>query len=454
MINKLKGYVKEPFYALLFMLLVVYVGAPPFLREYTGVFRKLALVWACILLAVYFCKNYRNYLNKYSGLLFLLCVSYGITILVNYHNKLSSNIFSYAYFLVTLLLFFNVFQHRDKITSQKYISIFMKLNVFATFVFAVIALVMFCFNIVGFYETDTGIQHYGLYENRLWGLFNPNIGGMNALIAIAFSLFLYKQNKKKFYVVSIVIEYIYLILTQSRSALLSFFAFIIIFIVFVLIGKEKFFVKGKKPFLFNIGKLVCIVAILLVSVPIVKNVVVIIPNTYIALNNSDSQKQKEEDVRVKLARIENFEEDNADNLSNGRIGIWKAGVKVWKTSPIFGVGLHNVYEDVKGYLDKGTAQAVRNGSMHNVYITTLVSSGVMGAAVFLIFLVIVVWSFIKYLFTGQNTEKKILMGLIFALMLGDCLESRIIFSTSNICFIFWTICGYLIFYEGEEHVSV
>ena len=248
MINKLKGYVKEPFYALLFMLLVVYVGAPPFLREYTGVFRKLALVWACILLAVYFCKNYRNYLNKYSGLLFLLCVSYGITILVNYHNKLSSNIFSYAYFLVTLLLFFNVFQHRDKITSQKYISIFMKLNVFATFVFAVIALVMFCFNIVGFYETDTGIQHYGLYENRLWGLFNPNIGGMNALIAIAFSLFLYKQNKKKFYVVSIVIEYIYLILTQSRSALLSFFAFIIIFIVFVLIGKEKFFVKGKSRF--------------------------------------------------------------------------------------------------------------------------------------------------------------------------------------------------------------
>lgn len=431
--------ISDPFWFAMYMLLIAYLGAPAFLKIHLGVFRKAGLVWGAVLLAIFLIKNYRVYLeNKLAMVLFLFCVANGITILVNWRVKLSSNIFSFGYLTTSLLLVFNMFWQKEEEEIEKKVKIFSWMNVIMPLIYATVALITFLLSIEVRYELPNGYQYLGMFENRLWGLFNPNTGGMMAVISMAFSLYLIEKSaqKKKLLIVNIVIQYLYLILTQSRSAYGAFIFLCLIVIGFVWVKRENIFTKEIKICAKSILKAVVIFVCILALSPIVKHTIVLIPDTVSSLQGEE---EKTEIVRTE----EFFEEEDANSVSNGRVEIWKAGLKVWKTSPIVGVGNNCIYEYAKRDLDKGTAQALHNGGLHNVYVTTLVASGIVGLGILAVFLIMVFIRFAKALFLKQETSTFILMGLCGGILISDLMESRILYANSSVHYIFWMTMAYL-----------
>lgn len=431
--------ISDPFWFAMYMLLIAYLGAPAFLKIHLGVFRKAGLVWGAVLLAIFLIKNYRVYLeNKLAMVLFLFCVANGITILVNWRVKLSSNIFSFGYLTTSLLLVFNMFWQKEEEEIEKKVKIFSWMNVIMPLIYATVALITFLLSIEVRYELPNGYQYLGMFENRLWGLFNPNTGGMMAVISMAFSLYLIEKSaqKKKLLIVNIVIQYLYLILTQSRSAYGAFVFLCLIVIAFVWVKRDNIFTKDSKTCIKGILKSVVIFICVLALSPIVKHTIVLIPDTVSSLKG---QEEKTEIVRTE----EFFEEEDANSVSNGRVEIWKAGLKVWKTSPIVGVGNNCIYEYAKRDLDKGTAQALHNGGLHNVYVTTLVASGIVGLGILAVFLIMVFIRFAKALFLKQETSTFILMGLCGGILISDLMESRILYANSSVHYIFWMTMAYL-----------
>ena len=183
--------ISDPFWFAMYMLLIAYLGAPAFLKIHLGVFRKAGLVWGAVLLAIFLIKNYRAYLeNKFALVLFLFCVANGITILVNWRTKLSSNIFTFGYMTTSLLLVFNMYWQKEEEEVEKKIKIFSWMNVIMPLIYASIALITFLLSVQVCYELPNGYQYLGMFENRLLGLFNPNTFGMMAVISMAFSLYL------------------------------------------------------------------------------------------------------------------------------------------------------------------------------------------------------------------------------------------------------------------------
>jgi len=255
---------------------------------------------------------------------------------------------------------------------------------------------------------------------------------------MAFSLYLINKSaqKKKLLIANIVIQYLYLILTQSRSAYGAFVFFILIVIGFVWVKRENLFTKDRKTCIKSLLKSVVIFACVLALSPIVKHTIVLIPD---AVSSLKGQEEKTEIVRTE----EFFEEEDANSVSNGRVEIWKAGLKVWKNSPVFGAGANCIYEYAKRDLDKGTAQALHNGGLHNVYVTTLVASGVVGLGILSVFLIMVFIRFVRALFTKTDTSTFILMGLCGGILLSDFMESRILYANSSVHYIFWMTMAYL-----------
>lgn len=453
MYARVRKFLGDPFNLAMAMLILAYFGTPAFIRDYFGPLRKVALTWGAVLLLVRTLKNPRYLKNRYVLVLCCFCIANCITIALNWRSKLFSNIFTFGYVVVTILLIFTMFYDLDAEETERKMIIFAKINILFTFVFAVAALFMFVFSVVGYYERNGSYQYYGVYENRLWGLFNPNTGGMTALVSIIFSLALLRKYRKSiFLITNILIQYIYLLLTQSRSAFLSFMICMIIYIIFICLGRENFSFKDKKRCGVYVGRALLLVLILCLSVPAVKKTVVFIPYVVNNIAGGMNNDEKEAAVKLELTRIENFNEDNINSVSNGRIDIWNAAFQVFKSSPVFGVGSSNVYERGKELLPEVRALAMKGGGTHNVYISVLTNTGVVGFGCFAVFLLLLCWNQIKYLFGSKklNVEHIILSGMVFAIMAGDMMESRLIYSKSFLCFVFWISCGYLVYDKGKK----
>ena len=76
------------------------------------------------------------------------------------------------------------------------------------------------------------------------------------------------------------------------------------------------------------------------------------------------------------------EQDLQKDVSNGRIQLWKSGIEIWKTSPVYGTGYSTVVdyakENVKGtYIIENSQGDYHN--LHNQLINVLVYQGSIGA---------------------------------------------------------------------------
>lgn len=291
----------------------------------------------------------------------------------------------------------------------------------------------------------------GYRWNRLWGVYDdPNHGAVITVIALFMLIYLFFTMKnlwKRIAVVLLfVVNYLYVVLSDSRTGLLCLTTGILIGgMIYCLFGrKEKEF---KRTVICIVG--VCLAAGVVFSGsfavkaayrPIDKKIVQILKNRN-ELTASTGIKT--------TTRKEKLEED----YSNGRLEIWKNGLQIVESSPLIGVGYRNMAEYAKenfpeGYLVKNTS-GVQYDSMHNLELDVLVSQGMIGGVIFLIFIGNICYKFFKNIRKVPQTymsETAGAFGIAGALGIAGTFLSFIFYVNAPQGFCFWMFLGYAMRY--------
>ena len=144
------------------------------------------------------------------------------------------------------------------------------------------------------------------------------------------------------------------------------------------------------------------------------------------------------------------EADTESDVSNRRFSLWKSGIEIWRTSPIFGVSQRNITSYGKDVLPN--TYLVNNDlsdfdSTHNMFIDVLVSQGIVGILLIVAFFVSVAVLIIKrFLLIEKNRTNVYLIALISVLVVFACscmFVLDVLYLNSAATVLFWSALGYL-----------
>ena len=249
----------------------------------------------------------------------------------------------------------------------------------------------------------------GMFQGRLFGLYSdPNYGAVYAIISILFSWWLWLVKRRKGYlalaIVNALIHFTFLSLTGSRTGVYGAMAlvFVLGFLLFV-----RFFKEGR----IKIGR-PCIrtVSSVLLSGLLALGVyggVKVVEQVYLKLSPVVQEKlpfplernflAKRVDIYESPATIEQKEnpskktitngigEDKiglgarvdvkGDDVSNGRLSIWRSGLEVFKLSPLVGVSHRHILDFATENLPDSFIVQEGFSTMHNVFVDVLELQG-------------------------------------------------------------------------------
>lgn len=252
------------------------------------------------------------------------------------------------------------------------------------------------------------ILRYGPDKQMVSGIScNPNFFGsmIVTILSIITTKFLY--NKKMYIkeIFLIILLFISLINCQSTGPFLTYLITIIFLIIYLLI-KKKIILR----------KIICLILILIITYISIffinKNLFKIERCEMCDLNNAINN-NIENQVNV----------NNKNDISNGRIDIWKKSLNIVKKNPINGVGFDNFYlayykgenltqvyfMSIDGQLKAYKKYPEIIDNAHNVYLHTLISTGFLGL---IPYLVLCLYTFIVGLKTKDNLVIMLLGGFV------------------------------------------
>jgi O-antigen ligase len=325
-----------------------------------------------------------------------------------------------------------------------------------TFLMSFASFIMYMFSFSGSYLNNEGVAvFFGMFENRLWGLYNPNTGStLNCISIIISSIFIVDTNSRKtrvLNIINVVLQYMVLLLTGSRAAYYAVLIILALLVVFAALQKMKTvsFLSISK----SLASVVAVVCIFVFGGNILKAGLSYLPGiTSNVLYNistiTGSSENQEPPVfeKTELDRIEEVE--NLDvGFFNGRTEIWGACLKEFAKSPVFGIGKENVIErSIDNLDDDKWKNHFRQGGTHNIYVCLLVSSGVVGFLIIGAFAVIILLKSFKVIVKKYNKINYWFLGatlLCIMFFVTEFVEARILFQVSTFSVIFWIYCGYM-----------
>lgn len=442
MFAKVKSILENPFWVLYVVLFLIYASAEKHAAIVLSIPRKAMLIVACCILLYKVITVPKMFMNKHTVIFAVfVCLNF-ITALIHRQYNLFDNVSSTLYIAVGGLLFLNQTYGKTRQQVDREMLHILKLNIYFPLLYAVIAVGMLIFNVSIILEENGAISAYGLYENRLWGLYNANRAGAICFISIMASLYLIWKygRKKKFLYFNIGLQMFYLIMTQSRGSWIAFLGAAFLLIVFVFIGIDRMKTSSFKGRVRYLGITIGVMAILILMPKAIYRI------TPMIMVSSEEETEEE----ISFERIENFEEGNLESVSNGRVELWKAGLEVWKQHPILGVGMNNVHEYGQYFVSEKRAITMKGGLLHNLFLTALVSSGVVGFLVLMLFFVQLAVRCVKACFFQSDQCNNILCAWIAGLIAINLVENNLIYWNCIQAMVFWFVCSYFLYDTKKE----
>lgn len=205
----------------LVLLLVSIAHVCPILGEQIDNYLKLLHIYAALVIVFDLLGERRILKNKGRTILFVFVFCYGITLLCNPNLLSFSGVSNFCYYFACLALVYSYGERSarwDRVTSAIVVSLITAANV--------VGIWMFYTKLCSYVP---GRGYIGMYpsQNRLAGLFgNPNVLGMVCLCAICLCVirFLWSTDKraKVLYVVAGLVNFVTLLLSNSRTQIYSF----------------------------------------------------------------------------------------------------------------------------------------------------------------------------------------------------------------------------------------
>ncbi len=314
-------------------------------------------------------------------------------------------------------------------------------------VFNAVSLTMVAWLFDGGYRDPSGAVHaVGYRMGRLWGVYDdPNHGAVIAVIAIFFALYLWKYCEKRIWkvllIVSIVIQYLYIGFANSRTAMIAFGGSLCVggFLVFYVMRKKEWLrsvIIGILLMLAGVSGLMALEPINSKTFAYVQKIVV-------------GEGQKEADKGKKPAQNQR-EKELAKDESNGRIDIWRSGLEIVSTSPLYGVS----FRDITPYAEENLPDTyivnnsiVRYDSLHNMFVDVLASQGVIGLAITILLILNTLRLLLKGMGHLRGEESDVMIfsfSMTVAMLLASMFYSYVFYLHAPQTFIFWLCLGYMV----------
>jgi O-antigen ligase len=460
-ITKLLG--NTIYFKLLWTILVL-LKINPFVSSKTSPLFQGLIVYGGIILVYDFFTNKKMFSSRYF-LLSLFVLFMGVSIIVNFNKDFLSNLKILIITVIQLFVITRVDLERSSENNHEELKAINSIIVVGVTIGAIISLYLFLKGINGSYiiasndvSLDDSIYYYGIaYQNRLVGIFsNPNVTGATCGIALYCALINITLSRNSFilkmlYVISMLLNFLCIILSASRGAFLSLCVSLFFFIFIVLLIKNK---RNNIIAKSVVGLLIVAISVVLVynSAGVINKQITKFP---LYLQNSDMEIN--EQAEYSKDSISNYIDIDSDlnEVSSGRLRIWRVGFRTIKQNLIFGVGKAELYNEmVKNWDKNSTPFGIKKGGLHNIFLETLVAFGLLSFICFVIFLVNLLWNhfmkILKITFSLDHSTQP-LFGLVILTMLiyiiaNNLVESKMLYQVRLSSYIFALYIGYSMYF--------
>ena len=358
----------------------------------------------------------------------ILVISYG------YSTNIKNALIFYIYFLTVFPIFTGITREEGKKIYDYFFYTVATLNTFGVLA----SLIQFVL-LKGYRVHDyKGLYiRQGFVESRLFGILaSPNYLSLISLIVIIF-LVLKICSFEKVYryisIVAIVLNFIYIVLSGSRTA------FICMMIAAVIYSIVMFYQKGNIKSLF---KVVLAIVVVLFSYRAVN----FTSEQYLKFNKErlevQDKKLENKDNNLSLERTDTSEE----NISNNRFAIWKSTASFVPKKPIFGYSGGNWYEI--GKKTNPDEYIIKEHYLtHNGYLEILFYNGLAGFISMGIFVLSFFISMVKRIFRDkkEGLVNKDLLSIVIILMVilvSNLFLSSTFYGISLLGIILFLMAGY------------
>ena len=376
-------------------------------------------------------------------LMILFCLSFLLSIVMN--RQYGGMVTDLKWLIWTGIQFFGLYVCDLERKEEKYkreFAILSHIFIIVTVIAAVASLVMMARSYSAFLTTaDKEVIITGFQWDRLWGVYtDPNYGAVFSVIGILLSgLYLIKQkrNLKILYVIAILINYAYLIFSDSRTGLLALIFCGGLFLYLWCVSRFK-----SKKVLKSILVVVCVFAVVLAVGETAKSQNI----TY--QKKVAAERAKKHPKQLKKKQLTERQKNIRDDASSGRLDIWKSAIEVWETSPVYGAGYSTVVPYAKEHVPETFIVNNSQGdytSMHNAFFSVLAFQGGIGFVLFVLIAARIILYILKVLLKETENWDYVTAFLcvctagISMLFLLDG-----IYTNSPSAFVLWAYSGVLV----------
>ena len=358
----------------------------------------------------------------------ILVISYG------YSTNIKNTLVFFIYFLTVFPIFTGITREEGKKIYDYFFYTVTVLNTFGVLV----SLIQFIL-LKGYRVHDyKGLYiRQGFVESRLFGILaSPNFLSLISLIVIIFlitKIGRFIRVYKNISILAIVLNFIYIVLSGSRTA------FICMMIAAVIYSIVMFYKKGNVKSLLK-------VALAIVVVLFSYKAVNFTSEQYLKFNKErlevQDKKLENKDNNLSLERTDTSEE----NISNNRFAIWKSTASFVPKKPIFGYSGGNWYEI--GKKTNPDEYIIKEHYLtHNGYLEILFYNGLAGFISMGIFVLSFFISMVKRIFRDKKEDlvNKDLLSIVMILMVilvSNLFLSSTFYGISLLGIILFLMAGY------------
>lgn len=426
----------------------------------TAVFSFVAIFGAFVLLIDFFTdKVLFTAKNKIWLILFLIVMF--LSSVLNFKYGILGNIRNLVWTAISFFVLYPTDKNKNCEKVNKDLRLLSNTLIVVWLLAVSYSLYMFLMQI-GYYVYifPDAFSRQGFIENRLFGIFeDPNYAAMTSIIVIMFSIWnilKFCKNKKVlkvFYIVNIVLQFLYIALSGSRTAHLVLCGGVFIF---------AFFYLRRKNFCLKFGEVLRHSVCFILSILIGASLFITIDLTTqglayapLAFTSVSSQSNNSSEIKkLKPIEMERGDLKDNDDISSCRMKIWKSAFELFLSKPVFGTSPRNMRDYAKSeYPNNFIGQ--RGYAVHNIYIDVLTSTGILGALVLLVFVIKYLIFVFRYLFEKVE-NKKHYFDVLFCVVIAGMIAASAL-SLSEIFFVntisvlfFWLLLGKSVYFIGKD----
>lgn len=439
------------------------------------------LLFFCVILIKDFLKNRDIWNNTGIDIQILFFIVYFISCILNFRYNFFDNIqLIFAMMLQMIIIcFYDKGLNKTEIRNQlKSIGM---LFVTLTFIAVLGSFIMFIYKYGDVITSMDGFNiSSGFRSNRLFGLYHSvNYGSLYGVVSIIASIkFLSKSKKliiKILLTFNIILQYLYIILSLSRTGAASLVLASFLIALWFLYNKIKI---NKFKFIITFMLSIMISVSLLVPFDFIKNIAEnYLNNTNINSSfESGSKSNSKNEKPNKIIQVKNSESLNKNinetkqptpevsldrkgelekyGLTNGRLESYKDQLGlIFRDKPILGISYFGYFDYAKANYPNSFIVKKNKPYCENDIVALLVYSGIVGTAIMFIFIykilkLIAVFILNKVKDYKREDLEEIYFPLVIIIIFFTTMmfSSAVFFQFSIESVLFWTLLGYIIYF--------